>query len=84
MIEAINNAGSVFSGISSFVLANVPGQPDDPINDITVTNDYTIKVNYGTSLPDNRGSPITSLWLQMDDGLGGDFVTLIGLDYDTL
>ena len=31
-------------------------------------------------MPDNRGSDIISLHLLMDDGLGGEFVTITGLD----
>jgi hypothetical protein len=46
------------------VLANVPDKPVlPPVNDVSVTNDKAIKVTYGIPLPNNRGSPITSIEL---------------------
>lgn len=67
-MKAFNAAGSITSGISSFVLSNIPSKPAVPTNDNSVTNDSRIKVLYGTTLPNNGGSPIISLHLQMDDG----------------
>ena len=83
-IEGENNAGSVTSGIAFFILANVPATPAIPTNDALVTINERIKVNFGTVLPDNRGSPIIGLQLQMDDGLGGEFFTIVGRDSNTL
>lgn len=79
-VKAFNHAGSITSGIGSFVIANVPDQPAIPTYDVSLSNDSQIKILYGTVLPDNRGSDITSLHLMMDDGLGGEFVTVTGLD----
>lgn len=39
---------------------------------------------YGTILPNDGGSPITSLHLQMDNGLGGDFSTITGFDQNNM
>lgn len=84
-VEAFNNAGSVKSGVAIFVLSNVPETPlTAPVNDASVTNDQKIKVTYGMPLPDGRGSPITSIELQMDNGIGGDYVSLIGGTHETL
>jgi hypothetical protein len=58
----------------------VPNAPDPPINDADVTNDSVIKVKYAETLPDSRGSPIIGLQLAMDDGLGGEFVIVVGKD----
>jgi hypothetical protein len=70
-IQAVTAGGSVTSGVSSFILASVPQKPLPTQNDATVTNDSTIKVLFGTVLPDNGGSPIISIQLYSDDGQGG-------------
>lgn len=49
-----------------------------PVSDSAVTSDSVLKVTYGAPPPADNGSPIVSYELQMDDGLGGDFVTLTG------
>lgn len=79
-LVVFNDAGSVQSGVGSFVLADVPNAPDPPINDADVTSDSVIRVNYAETLPDSRGSPIIGLQLAMDDGLGGEFVIVVGED----
>lgn len=79
-IKAYNDGGFVDSGIASFVLADVPDTPAVPTYDATQTNESQIRVLYGTVLPNDRGSPITSLHLLMDDGYGGEFSTVTGLE----
>lgn len=56
-----------------------------PISDASVTDNTRIKVNYGpqTSL-ENGGSEIISYELQMDNGKGGAFSSLIGLSSNSL
>ena len=63
-VEALNNAGSIKSGVALFVLSNVPEKPTSPVqNDPSVTNDEKIKVTYGVPLPNGRGSQIISIEL---------------------
>jgi hypothetical protein len=61
-------------------LAAVPDRPTTgPISDATVTNDNQIKVTFGPLLDtQNGGSPVLSYDLQIDDGIGGLFTSLIG------
>ena len=42
-------------------MAMPPAKPADPSNDVLVTNDKQIKVDFGTTLPDNRGAIITGI-----------------------
>jgi len=61
------------------VLAGIPSKPTDlPVNDLSVTTDTRIKVSFASPPPANNGSPILSYELQMDDGISGDFVSLVG------
>ena len=62
------------------ILASVPGEPADvPVSDDSVTSTDVIKVSYAQPAPpDDGGSPILTYELQMDDGAGGDFVSLTG------
>ena len=60
-LTAFNDAGSVQSGVGSFVLADVPSAPDPPLNDAAVTGDSVIRVTYAETLPASRGSPIIGL-----------------------
>jgi len=63
-VEAFNNAGSVMSGVATFILSNVPEKPSiPPQNDPSVTMETRIKVDYGIPLPNSRGSPIISIEL---------------------
>lgn len=41
-------------------------------------------VYFGIPLPNSRGTPIVSIELQMDDGLGGDYKSMIGGQFDVL
>lgn len=60
-LVAHNDAGSVSSGIGSFLLANTPEAPGPPVNDAAVTNETTIKVNFAETLPAARGSTILAV-----------------------
>jgi hypothetical protein len=75
---AFNDAGSVISGIGSFLLANTPEVPNAPVNDASITNETQIGLSFATSLPNARGSAIYAVQLAMDDGIGGEFVTVLG------
>ena len=79
-LVAHNDAGSVSSGIGSFLLADTPEAPDAPVNDAAVTNETRIKVNFAETLPAGRGSTILAVQLAMDDGAGGEFVLVVGQD----
>ena len=61
------------------ILAGVPSKPVDvPLNDPSVTNDKIIKVTFADPEPEDNGSALLSYELQMDDGITGDFVTIMG------
>lgn len=80
-IRATNNAGSSDSiDILNVVLADEPNQPTDrPVSDASVTNESRIKVFFGPqSEAENGGAPILSYELQIDNGIGGNFTSLIG------
>lgn len=78
ILEAINEIGSVQSSIESQLLAGVPGKPLDTLqSDSEVTNGSRIKVTWN-ELADNGGSDIQSYSVEIDDGQGGDFKSVIG------
>lgn len=83
-VEAYNDAGVVSSGIGTFIMAMPPAKPADPYNDPSVTDDTKIKVFFGTTLPANNGATIVGMQLQMDNGMGGDFSTIVGATRDVL
>ncbi len=57
----------------------MPSKPiDKPVNEISVTSDSRIRVTFANPPPNDNGSPILSYELQMDDGISGDFVSLVG------
>ena len=60
-LVAHNDAGSVSSGVGSFLLANSPEAPDAPVNDAAVTNETRIKVNFAETLPAARGSTVLAV-----------------------
>ena len=63
----------------------MPDTPTDlPTSDPDVTTNTQIKINFANPAPGNGGSGIVSYELQMDDGLGGDFQSIIGFDSDSL
>jgi hypothetical protein len=83
-LAAFNDAGSARSGIGEFILANVPEAPAAPVNDATVTSNEQIKVRFAETLPNARGSDIFAVQLAMDDGLGGQFTTVVGADEEQM
>lgn len=86
-VRAFNNAGFSDSySVLAVVLADEPAQPlQAPVSDALVTNESRIKVEFGPQADDeNGGSPILSYELQMDDGIGGNFTSLIGGSKDSL
>ena len=68
------------------MLSAVPFTPGSgPTSDATVTDNTRIKVLYGPQpISDNGGSEILSYELQMDNGKGGNFTSLIGGTTDSL
>ena len=79
-IRATNNAGYTDSQPLSVVLSAVPDTPTvGPYSDASVTDNTKIKVLYGPQASANDGgSEILSYELQMDNGDGGNFTSLIG------
>lgn len=79
-LKATNAAGSILSPHLSVILASVPDTPSaGPSSDSTVTNDSQIKVDVDPLLSaNNGGSTILSYSIEMDNGKGGDFVSLGG------
>ena len=58
-------------------MASVPDAPSPaPSSDSTVTNNEQIKVTW--TAPSDGSSEIISYEVQMDDGKGGNFVSLVG------
>ena len=73
------------SGVAFISKATVPAKPSDrPVSDPSVTNDKRIKVDFATPVPDNSGSPILSYELQMDNGLAGPFMSLVGFNSNSM
>jgi len=66
------------------VLAGTPRKPSAaPSTILSKTNSKSLYVQY--TIPEyDGGSPILTYELQMDDGKGGDFVSLIGYDENYL
>jgi hypothetical protein len=84
-IKVVTTQRDAISSISFIELASVPFKPvDKPISDSLVTSDDTIKVSFADPKPENGGSPIISYELVMDDGMSGNFTTLVGLDANSL
>ena len=79
-IRAHNNAGYTDSAPLVVVLAAVPDTPTvAPTSDATMTNKTLIKIDYTPlTSAQNGGSDVLSYDLQMDDGEGGNFTSLIG------
>ncbi len=77
-IIALNEISSVQSTLTSVILAGVPDQPaTSPVKDSALSNESQIRVTFVAPVSDG-GSSIRSYELQMDDGKGGDFVSLVG------
>jgi hypothetical protein len=67
-------------------LAAVPDTPTDQVvSDATITSESVIKVTYGPlDASEDGGAPVLSYELQMDDGIGGDFASLVGAELESL
>jgi len=77
-LRAINQIGFIDSSLIAVTLADVPAKPSAPPSTIlSRTTSKSIYVQY-TAPSTDGGSDILSYELQMDDGKGGDFVSLIG------
>lgn len=77
-VKAKNKAGLYAeSDVLEVVVAGVPSTPlSAPLEDTTVTSKSTVGMTY--SAPDNQGSAILSYEVQIDDGLGGSFISFAG------
>lgn len=60
-----------------FVFGSIPKQPTDaPVSDLTFSNSNILRITYlGVN---NNGTPVISYNLEIDDGNGGEFVSLYG------
>jgi hypothetical protein len=86
-VRTYNHAGYSDSyNYLSVVLANEPDYPSSsPVSDALVTNESRIKVDFGPQIAsENGGSAILSYELQIDNGIGGNFTSLIGGTEDSL
>ena len=86
-VRAFNAAGySDSESVLNVVLSDEPDTPTiGPISDSSVTNESRIKVNFGPQdVAMNGGSPLLSYELQMDNGQGGEFTSLIGYNSESL
>jgi hypothetical protein len=76
----VTNIGGYFSETCealSVVIANVPTTPAaGPVSDLTITTISLIRVTYAE--PANGGSLLTNYEVQMDDGIGGGFISVAG------
>jgi len=79
-IKSVNEIGEAQSPISSQVLAEVPQAPESaPVSDSAVTNTERIRVTWSEVTQDGS-SEIISYSLEIDDGTGGDFVSVVGTE----
>ena len=83
-LEAANEIGSVQSAIQSQLLAQIPSAPiEAPASDASVTSGDRIRVTW-TAVTEDGSSQILSYSLEIDDGTGGDFVSVVGFAQDYL
>lgn len=77
-VVALNQGGKSITSRSLRVTIAAP--PTTPITapqpDATTTNGAVIRIVYAA--PTDGGSPITNYEIQMDDGIGGGFITIAG------
>lgn len=77
-MKCFTTEGSTQSLTVAYTLAGVPATPlSAPVSDLTITSSTRIKVDVAT-ISDNGGSTLLSYSIEMDDGQGGDFITLYG------
>ena len=76
-MEAYNINGVTLSETIGFVFGSIPKQPTDaPVSDLTFSTSNILRITYlGVN---NNGSPVVSYNLEIDDGNGGEFVSLYG------
>ena len=80
-MRATNEIGSIESSISNQLLAGVPVKPSSPpLSDATQTGPSTVSVTW-TPVADTGGSDIVTYSLEIDDGIGGDFISLFDTNY---
>lgn len=83
-IKSLNEIGEAESVIYSQILASIPEAPTTaPISDPLVTSISKIKVTWDAVI-DDGSSEILSYSLEIDDGTGGDFTTVVGYLSDYL
>lgn len=83
-VEALTSKGSVLTPALSFVLADVPGAPTPA--PLIVTSESTtekIELKFDNTNPDDGGSPVILVELQMDDGNQGNFISVLNTTYLT-
>lgn len=74
-VKATNTIGSVTSSSTLFILADIPGTPTPkPQSDSEYTNTEQIKITFENTNTDIGGADLLESCLEMDDGLGGDYV----------
>ena len=80
------NEGESDSSVASILLAGVPQTPTDaPRKTSSESTSTTITVEYdAVDAANNGGSAVLGYSLEMDDGSGGDYVTLVGTSSDYL
>ena len=77
-LEAYNINGKALSESIGFVFGSKPDSPTDaPVSDKSVSTSNLLRITY-SGVTNNGGSPVISYSLEVDDGLGGDFVPLYG------
>lgn len=77
-LKALNEIGDTDSVIKAQILASAPSAPlSAPVSDPLVTNVDRIKVSWQI-ITDDGFSEILSYSLEMDDGSGGDFASVVG------
>ena len=85
-LRALNFAGYTDSVPLSVVLSAIPDTPlTGPYSDSDFGDNTRMKIFYGPqAVSENGGSDILSYELQIDNGKGGDFRSLIGLERNSL
>lgn len=86
-VRAYNHEG--YTDSDPFLAVYLSDEPDTPTEGplpvARLTNEQQITVTFGPqSVDKNGGSPLLSYDLQMDDGIGGDFSSLVGFEHDSL
>lgn len=77
-LKALNEIGETDSVIKAQILASAPSAPlSAPVSDPLITTVDRIKVSW-QFITDDGFSEILSYSLEMDDGSGGDFASVVG------